>query len=562
MRGLVIIPARGGSKGIPQKNLTMLDRKPLIYYAIKNAMSLNDVDVVVATDDVRIHAVASVFGAETMKRPPETATDEATIDDVIAYVVNHLAVMGRHYDMVISMQATSPLLKGSTLKRAVEKFTTSGIDTLISACEKRHLMWQRDNSQFVPVYKDRVNRQQLTPLYEENGAFVICKARLIHDQKTRIGKKVDIFLLGNEEGIDIDNKDDWVVAESIMQRKSIAFVTAGDFHIGMGHIHRSITLCSKLSNHNSRFFCPIGAQLGIDKIKSMNHKLDVYRDADHLKDLLRQYEIDIVVNDILDTEADYIEGLKDDGYFVVNFEDTGDGATKCDLLFNALYEWSVSKEDAYYGYQYECLRDDMYLYPVRDAVAEKVENIVIGFGGTDINNATAKVLCCLNEITINSNVVINLILGVGYQYEAELTALIDDLNMNNQINIHKDVPLMASHLYDADLVISGNGRMVYEIVSIGTPLIVFSQTEREASHTFPKICPGIKYLGNIQNVREEDICESFKMIIDSYSYRKKMNEHLVEFAIEIRHGLDRIEKLLWETYTKKQNYHYEQSAIL
>lgn len=551
MKTLILIPARGGSKGIPQKNSSLLDGKPLIFYAIQNAKAVEGADIFVSTDDIKIKNISQVYGVNVLNRSSETANDNATIDEVVYEELSKLEkAKGLKYDLVITLQPTSPLLKSSSLLEAIKLFQNSDYDTIISAKEKCHLFWEKNCTGYKPMYKSRVNRQMLDPIFEETGAFVICKAESVRKRKTRIGEKINLFSLSEDESIDIDNKNDWALAENILRRKNIAFVTRGDFNIGMGHVYRSITLGSKLSNHNVFYFCSKDGDLGIEKLKSLNHKVNIYENEEELIKQLKSKNINIVINDILDTEFDYINRLKSEGYFVVNFEDTGDGAADADLLFNALYEWSGQNKNARFGYNYECLRDDVYLYPIKNNIKKDIKNILIGFGGTDINNATQFVLEALNEI-LNDDKTINLVLGIGYKYEGQLLKAIGSMRIKNNIIIHKDVPFISKLLYEADLIISGNGRMVYEAVSIGTPLIVCSQNERESSHTFAKICPGIKYLGNIKDMDLPKLKKELTMVNNSYDYRIRMNKHLNEFAYEIRNGINRIVDTLWEAYDRR-----------
>jgi CMP-N-acetylneuraminic acid synthetase len=552
MKILILIPARGGSKGIPQKNIRFLNGKPLIYYAIRNAKAIKGAEVYLSTDDVRIKEIASVYGVEAIGRPEEASTDEATIDDVTVYSLDFLEKeLDKKYDVVITLQPTSPLLKSQSLQKTVDYFMRAGIDTLISANEKHRLMWTREEEGFEPLYKKRVNRQELEPFFEESGAFVICRSGVIRTQKTRIGETVEIFALDEEEGIDIDTLNDWGLAEDILGRKNIALVANGSYRTGMGHIYRSLTLADKLMAHNVTFFSQTTERLGIDKLKSLNYGVVEFDTFDELVNLLKERKIDIVINDILNTDYRYIKRLKDNDFFVVNFEDSGDGGSHCDLLFNALYEWSGEIERAYYGYKYECLREDIYLYPVKTGVSKKVKNIIVAFGGTDINNATLQVLRFMDGLRLD-DIKITLILGIGYRWEKELEEFLKVSRVRKNIEVVKDVLLMSRYINDADLVITGNGRMVYEVVALATPLIVFSQNERESHHIFAKICPGVNYAGTIQGADKNEVSDKLQNIIDDYEYREKMNHYLIPFAKDVRKGINRVVDIIFETYHDKE----------
>lgn len=135
MKILIVIPARGGSKGIPKKNIRLMNGEPLISYAIKNARACQrewDVDVVVDTDDDEITKIAKKYGSDVNRRPKELAGDNVTLDPVIINAYNEMKKRSNcSYDYVITLQPTSPTLKSSTLIKAVSYAVRNDIETLI-----------------------------------------------------------------------------------------------------------------------------------------------------------------------------------------------------------------------------------------------------------------------------------------------------------------------------------------------------------------------------------------------------------------------------------------------
>lgn len=549
---LIIIPARGGSKAIPQKNIKLLNGKPLIYYAIKNSRIIPDADVIVSTDDELIATIAGAYGVDVLARPEELADDLSTIDQVACHALKTIEIQNHiKYQTVITLQPTSPLLEPESLLEAYHFFQNDDLDTIVSVSENLHLNWINENDRLKPLFAHRVNRQLLSPVYQETGAFVICEPEIIRHKQTRFGDKISIYPLSSAESIDIDSFNDWILAENLLRRKNIAFVTNGSLVVGMGHIHRSLTLSSHLYNHNTFFFSHTDCTLGIDKLTSLNYQVHEFTDFDSLIKKLKAFKIDIVINDILDTDEEYIHALKDSGFFVVNFEDTGSGASKCDLLFNALYEWSGTSQNSFFGYKYECLRDDIYMYPIRKTASTKLSKLLISCGGVDFNNATLTLIKLLSR-TLNTHVHITLILGIGYKHEKELHRYLSDCPIRDHITIKKNVRLMAKYIHDADLVISTNGRMIYEVVSLAVPLIVCSQNEREMSHIFPSICSGITYLGNVDKLDRKKFKTAFEKYFDD-QYRQKMNQELVPYAIDLRKGARRIVNLIHENFFERFN---------
>jgi CMP-N-acetylneuraminic acid synthetase len=191
---LVIIPARGGSKGIPQKNLRSLNKKPLIYYSIKNALNSKfKPDVYVTSDNFEILTISKQLGAKTLKRNTKLSNDSVTLDPVIFNAFKKIELIEqKKYLLVITMQPTSPLLKVQSLDAAIKKMITSRkIDTIISALNTTHLTWIKKSEKYFPNYSKRENRQKLPQVFSETGAFLITKPRFININN-RIGKNVDL----------------------------------------------------------------------------------------------------------------------------------------------------------------------------------------------------------------------------------------------------------------------------------------------------------------------------------------------------------------------------------
>lgn len=218
MHVVAVIPARGGSKGIPLKNLAEIAGKPLIAYVIETCLAAECVDrTVVSTDHERIAEVARRFGAEVpFMRPSDLAGDQVTLDPVIYHAVTALeAEEGRAIDVVLTVQPTCPLLKPSTIDRAVRTLLEGSWDSITSVKETRHLYWRRVNGQMRPLFKERVNRQQLDPLYYETGA-VFASRREIMTPDNRLGTNIGHVINSEEESIDIDTELDLYLVEFLI----------------------------------------------------------------------------------------------------------------------------------------------------------------------------------------------------------------------------------------------------------------------------------------------------------------------------------------------------------
>ena len=203
MKILAIIPARAGSKGIPNKNIRIISGHSLIYYSIKNALSSHYItDVIISTDSEHVRIIGEQMGAKVKWRDSSLCGDAVTLDAVIAD-----AVPEGEWDYIITMQPTSPTLKVETLDAAIKYATDNDLDTLISAINAPHLSWGEKDGKKVPNYVERLNRQYLPPYYMETGAFVISKASVV-TPKTRIGEKVDVYEIPEDESQDVDTFED------------------------------------------------------------------------------------------------------------------------------------------------------------------------------------------------------------------------------------------------------------------------------------------------------------------------------------------------------------------
>jgi CMP-N-acetylneuraminic acid synthetase/spore coat polysaccharide biosynthesis predicted glycosyltransferase SpsG len=544
---VAIIPARGGSKGIPRKNLRLLCGKPLIAYTIEAALSSKLIDrVLVSTEDQEIAEVSRIYGADVVQRPLELARDDVTLDPVIFHAVKAIEGKGNQkYGLVVTIQPTSPLLSKETIDKALDIMLASGYDTLVSVTREAHLYWMLGaNKTPVPLYRERKNRQELEPIFKETGALLICRRNAM-SRESRIGKNVYLFEIPSEEAIDIDDYTDWWVVENSLRRLVIVFRVDGDERMGLGHIYRALTLANRILNHNVSFLTDKSKKLGLSKLREYNHPVFTFRGEGEFSRVLERLKPDIIVNDVLDTGKEYIRDLKNRGLFVVNFEDLGEGSELADVVVNALYENSYPPENHYYGYKYECLRDEFYLFS-GGKVKERVENILITLGGVDENNLTLRTLHAIERAGLR-DIHVTVILGLGYPFREELRTYVDDLNKKGfNIELKQNVRMMAKYMANADLVITSNGRTLYEVASLGIPCISISQNEREMRHIFSQICKGIRNLGIAFNVSEDEIASALSGAIEDYRLRKEMSENMLKF--DLKGGTDRTLRVILDKY--------------
>lgn len=508
-----------------------------------------------STEDPEIEGVSKLYGAEIVKRPKELAGDSVPLDPVIYHALNVVEVEEQtKYDLILTMQPTSPLLTSKTLDSAIEAMIYQGndqksssfvYDTLISVKAEPHLYWTKVEEEYRPLYKERKNRQYLDPIYKETGSILISRRNIISEY-SRIGRHLYLFEIPVNESVDIDTYQDWMLAEKFLNKKRIIFRVEGDTEIGLGHIYRAITLANRFISDNDIFFLMSSKKnIGTNKVLSSNFPMITFENEEDLFRKIEEIKPDIVINDILDTDPKYITRLKYLGVFTVNFEDLGDGSECADLVINSLYEYSCPTPNYHYGHNYVCLRDEFYIMPSKK-VGNKVENILVTFGGTDPNNLTLKTLKAFHILGLK-NIKLNIVLGLGYQPKEELYSYVDIFKEEGfMVEIKENVNMMAQEIYNADIVITSNGRTIYEITSIGTPFISIAQNERESTHIFVHYLKGIMYLGMAYNVSKEDIAIAIKKLVEDQDLCKKINENLVKF--DLKEGMNRVTRLIFDKY--------------
>jgi CMP-N-acetylneuraminic acid synthetase len=230
---LAIIPARGGSKGIPRKNIKLLMGKPLIAYTIEAAKKSKYLDrVIVSTDSPEIAKVAKKYGAEVpFIRPAKYATDTASTESVLRHALQWLGKKENFYpDIVLLMEATNPIRRKGLVDEVIEKFITSRADTVLTACPTHGHFWRNIKGKAKRIdyyYKDEktklkddqyLPRQKRAPLYMEDGSVYAIKPSLVRKEK-RLGKKV-VIVENDELGsiIDIHDQFDWWLATQIISK--------------------------------------------------------------------------------------------------------------------------------------------------------------------------------------------------------------------------------------------------------------------------------------------------------------------------------------------------------
>lgn len=535
---LAIIPARGGSKGIPRKNLRPLNGLPLIFYTIdacKNSPGIDE--IVVSTDDEEIALFAERFGARVLMRVPELADDSTTLDPVIISAAEQLEdMLGKQVDTIITVQPTSPLIKASDLDKCVKIFNSKPkIDTVISVVDDRHLCWTIKDNKPVPIYQNRVNRQQLPPNFRETGAIIACRREVLKSG-SRIGQNIELLEMPHERSFDIDNISDLYLCEGILRRKKIAFSVVGYPEVGLGHAYRAVMLASEFVHHELVFVCEKESSLAAEYILKHNYTV-IQCESGKLAETLLDLNPDVVINDILDTTNNFISTLKARIPIVVNFEDLGSGMKGADLVINALYPNPLPYEHVKVGHEFFCLRDE-FIFTGKREVRDTVSEILITFGGVDEGNLTSRVCVLLADYLRENKIKATVVVGPGYRHRETLELLAK----HPFIDVISATTRISDYMLRADLAITSGGRTVLELAALRVPTIVICQNKRETTHTFASSVNGVVNLGFRGNVTDDAITETITTVVENEKLRTSMRGKME--SLDLSAGKSRVCELI------------------
>ena len=221
---LALIPARGGSKRIPDKNIKALCGKPLISYSIISAKKSKNIDkVIVSTDDENIADISREFTAEVIKRPKELAKDNTPTIEVVYHALDSLKKENYDPSIIVLLQPTSPLRNTEDIDNAIDLFLNSNCESVVSVCEIKHIPYWSLNinkGYLKPLFGKKylkIKSQDFKKAYRPNGVLYISTPRSIHKYRSFFCKYTIPYVMPIERSIDIDDEFDFLLAEFFMK---------------------------------------------------------------------------------------------------------------------------------------------------------------------------------------------------------------------------------------------------------------------------------------------------------------------------------------------------------
>lgn len=216
----VVIPARGGSKGVPRKNLKDLGGRPLIAWTIEQVVATPGLTAYVSTEDAEIARVARQYGAEVIERPLHLAQDATASEPVVEHAIEIITAAAGRPETVMFLQATSPFRLPGTLARAVAEFEETGVDSMVGVVPTEIFIWQREPQVRAHYpWQARPRRQDMTPeqlRYRETGSLYLTRTSVYEREHNRLGGQIGLFVMDPGEGLDIDTLADFERAEHLL----------------------------------------------------------------------------------------------------------------------------------------------------------------------------------------------------------------------------------------------------------------------------------------------------------------------------------------------------------
>lgn len=230
MKILAVIPARGGSKSVPRKNIATLAGMPLLAFTVSEALRVDEItDLIVSTDDAEIADLARSMGIKVpFIRPPELATDDALTAPVLRHAILQMEALSEaRYDAVLLLQPTSPLRRACHIKTAIDMFRETNCDSIVSVVSvmgnhpfrMKRLVGDRLVNFIEQGFEDMRPRQKLPPVYIRNGAIYLSRRYVIVDQQQVVGPVCLGFEMSPEDSINIDDAIDLKLAELILKAR-------------------------------------------------------------------------------------------------------------------------------------------------------------------------------------------------------------------------------------------------------------------------------------------------------------------------------------------------------
>ena len=525
----LVIPAIKKNAIIPDQLVKKLAGKTLIQRALDTARSVSQPhDIYVLTDSQEITLIAE--RAQVLVHTNQSI--RFTSLDIVQEMRELLQELAKKYTYCIIYRASCPLITWVDIEDAWKTYRKNNCDTLITVKKVKQRLWNIEQGELQELLDGKEESYVV-----ESRSLIMLKLSQLDSANCTI---MPYFL--DEHAIEIQGYQDWRICGRLLMRRHVVFVVAGYPAIGMGHVYRALMLAHEITNHKITFVATKASTLAVENIATRDYPV-VRQGEEELSQTVLSLHPDLVVNDFLNTEAHYMQELKNHGLHLVNFEDEGEGTKFADLVINALYENCTSTQKMRYGAQYFCLRDE-FLEASRNPLRSQVKTLLITFGGTDQCDSTRRVLTIVEPICRAYGIKIKVVVGRGYAHKETLESYIKDLE-NPLIQFTWATNVMSRMMENCDLAICSAGRTVYELAHMRIPALVLATHEREAKHTFARPKNGFAFVGIMRQVKDTKIRNVFlAMLKQERRARFWSKQNDLDFVPNKARVIDLLEDLL------------------
>jgi spore coat polysaccharide biosynthesis predicted glycosyltransferase SpsG/CMP-N-acetylneuraminic acid synthetase len=553
MRIIFVVPARGGDHEVPYLNIKKLGAHPLIGHTLEQAeKSRYPHRLVVSTDHPKVKEVAEKYGAEVpFLRPAELASDTAELKAIVRHAVAFIEEKdGIRFDVVVTLQATSPFRSARQIDEAIEILVEKDLDSVISLRELRSLTWRMRGGKLEPLFERPGRREELEPLYQEDGAIRVMRREVL-DSGERLGARVGHILMDKMSALTVHDIYDFWLAERLENMPRVLFRVDGGGEMGMGHVYRSLAAAEALVKLRPTadicFLMRADRPEGTQYVSGKGYQVRVLPgdDASALP-AIRDYSPNLIVNDLPSINDAYLRSLAKLGASTVNFVDSladiENPEEVAAVIIAALADEQVELDDYYAGPAFAILRE---AFQRRSAeIAARGRRVVLSFGGSDPQNLTLKALAALSPLALSvSDLSVTAVLGPAFSHRAELDELLERLPYRPRILSH--VEHMADILVDADLVLCSGGMTVFEIAALGRPGVVLCQNAKEEARMQRFAREGsVQHLGLGTEVSEDVIREGVSRLLSDREARLRMSEAGTKLVDA--HGATRVANVMKE----------------
>ena len=538
-KNLILIPARSGSTNISRQNLRFINNKPLIYYVIKTALKYTN-NVYVSTDSNEIKEISKLFGAKIILRPKKLTRDSTKLEDIAYHALTRISKQ-KDYDSCLILNPKYPLIEYSTIKK------------IFSTLDKK--------VQTVFGFAFNPDHQYKKIQFNENyGGKIIDDLKNCVITEKIVSFKVNRFLkerrfslpfyglkLNKNEPLALESYHDFGILERILNRKRILVRVDGSQTMGLGHVHNMLTILNHFRNEEILIVMDEKSKLGNKKFKEHLYNVKFFKTDNEFLKIIKQFKPNIIFNDVLNTEKNYMKKIKSGKIFVVNFEDLGTGRKDADLVFNPIFYSKKNYSNEYYGPDFACVRDEFRLWePIK--IKKNIKKVTIIFGGIDPTNKTFQILKILEKFQLK-NLTYSIVIGQDYKNKNQLLKLIGEMKKQGfQIILNENVELLSKIFHESDFAITSNGRTVFELGSLHVPMIVIPVNKREKTHNFVEKYNVGYIIKNLSEPTNEEFLSIFKSML-KYQNRRKFHENLKK--IKLLYGVDRVVNKINLVYEQK-----------